>query len=933
MVLPTDALVGLDDPGRSDMSACVEKVQGTRHDPKDVGRWNKRQRDMEKRKEMRQKAEEAGEGDDKGGPAQSHKRTRKTYKIGPQKEIVLYSKDEDDQPDEDEPNGEGGAAVSTHGLQHGERVAEAIAKEGDKDVAGRRNEREVAEPSGQVVQERDTEAMHGSLEEERLRQLCIASVPLPVANNRAEHWRKEEAKVETVEDAEHENAPNGEGAQQREELAELLSEAARNTKQDTENEERAVFRLDCGILPRSELVRSSRWYDSRFKIGRTTDNEHRGQANEPKGSDNKTADEVLSVTRGVATSTTIKFTGERIVQLLRQASGRAKIYSDDGGMFHVWAQLLTEVDAIVQWKDLPENALAETANIALELSEWTSSVGGEEELTKDQRLSKVIAVGEQLFGSLYNWLIDRIHHIREVLLLSILQKYTVVLMVKFMQQIVGQVLATRGVNKNDLAAVLTAQMDDYATRKVRGKDPIMMRLVELHVKGVEDRRTLIAESSENDWMLQDLIQLRPGQSSGVMHYPGQSVTVWHEAGTVLWCSTMLVEAERRGIALCRGGRTLAGTTSEQLYVNVGRALVEQTKNIISALSVSTVRDLTRVRQGRKEWASLPGLDSIIKRLRAQECPQGKMILRPWQCWLVEEDHEWYVAEILGLEEDTVTIRKWLPQGKTDRLRRAKAAGQLLTIATSSESRGEGSNDRIPYEKLDGRLTTRVILSKDTLKYGKLQRKVLTLLEEEAPARTVEHLEPPSRLVTEVATSLVEVTGKLDIFVDGSWEVAPSPPSAVFYMEDRVILAGAAMVLMKRSDDWQKHRVVTVRITNGGALGPASAYTMELLVLVIAQLLREELKLDAPIYTDCKAALSALMRPDKLRYKAKRRDLLLLTAGSKLVRTGHVRSHPEKYVRDKNKWNRYMYGNHIADRVCMGDYKSVNEVAGDVRSLN
>ena len=28
----------------------------------------------------------------------------------------------------------------------------------------------------------------------------------------------------------------------------------------------------------------------------------------------------------------------------------------------------------------------------------------------------------------------------------------------------------------------------------------------------------------------------------------------------------------------------------------------------------------------------------------------------------------------------------------------------------------------------------------------------------------------------------------------------------------------------------------------------------------------------------------------------------------------------------------MYRNHIADRVCMGDYKSVDEVAGDVKSL-
>ena len=108
--------------------------------------------------------------------------------------------------------------------------------------------------------------------------------------------------------------------------------------------------------------------------------------------------------------------------------------------------------------------------------------------------------------------------------------------------------------------------------------------------------------------------------------------------------------------------------------------------------------------------------------------------------------------------------------------------------------------------------------------------------------------------------------------------------------------------------------------------------MELLVLVLAQLVRDELQLDAPIYTDCTAALKALTRPERLRYKSKKPNLLLLSAGRKLERAAHVRSHPKRYSKDRSTWNRFMFGNHIADRVCMGDYASVDITAPGARGL-
>jgi len=34
---------------------------------------------------------------------------------------------------------------------------------------------------------------------------------------------------------------------------------------------------------------------------------------------------------------------------------------------------------------------------------------------------------------------------------------------------------------------------------------------------------------------------------------------------------------------------------------------------------------------------------------------------------------------------------------------------------------------------------------------------------------------------------------------------------------------------------------------------------------------------------------------------------------------HVRSHPERYSADRDKWTRHMWGNHLADRACIPDY--------------
>ena len=101
-------------------------------------------------------------------------------------------------------------------------------------------------------------------------------------------------------------------------------------------------------------------------------------------------------------------------------------------------------------------------------------------------------------------------------------------------------------------------------------------------------------------------------------------------------------------------------------------------------------------------------------------------------------------------------------------------------------------------------------------------------------------------------------------------------------------------------------------------------------------------MDAAIFSDCEAALKALRDPDSLRYCANKNNLILLQTGVELTRAYHVRSHPERYEADRTKWNRYMYGNYMADRASVGDWEAVGGVvenypvvkvrAGDVISL-
>jgi len=154
-----------------------------------------------------------------------------------------------------------------------------------------------------------------------------------------------------------------------------------------------------------------------------------------------------------------------------------------------------------------------------------------------------------------------------------------------------------------------------------------------------------------------------------------------------------------------------------------------------------------------------------------------------------------------------------------------------------------------------------------------------------------------------------------IFTDGSYSPKSSPLSTLFDHAPTDTQAAGSVVLYDASGS---HTPIAFYIANGQAIGVDSAPSMELVSLYAALVLRAHLTFPIPIYTDSKTSLDQLQSP--LRYADPK------SAGYTFVHMGHVlidkqggpirkvAAHPEKITRVTGRWNKFMWGNHIADAV-------------------
>ena len=392
---------------------------------------------------------------------------------------------------------------------------------------------------------------------------------------------------------------------------------------------------------------------------------------------------------------------------------------------------------------------------------------------------------------------------------------------------------------------------------------------------------------------------------------------------------------------------MTGTTSAQIIdTPTYHQHHDDEKSALRRLGLATIGDLTTFNGERRVWnPELQYLSKITEEIMQTDCPQGNMKLRPQQCWLVQDQTEAYVAEILGFIESDAVIRKWVIQlsrykkkgkivielTKVRLARHDKFLGKELIIHPDSYTRGEGSRCKIPTKLLE-MSKQRVIIGSDARNrtHG-LHRIVCGIIPEEHPSRLIpENLTDPT--ILQIAAQLGDTTGTWDIFVDGSHKKTGGPFTSVLFEEDCTVEASASLIFMRRADTWRNTRTLVIRITNGGAHKPSSAFPLELLALTTADIVVRKLQLEAVIFSDCTGAIKSLSDKGRLRYLAKKQNLLLLQQSKRLTaKLKYVRSHPERYSKDKTQWTRHMWGNHLADRACVPDLTDF-DMLGDLRSL-
>ena len=164
-----------------------------------------------------------------------------------------------------------------------------------------------------------------------------------------------------------------------------------------------------------------------------------------------------------------------------------------------------------------------------------------------------------------------------------------------------------------------------------------------------------------------------------------------------------------------------------------------------------------------------------------------------------------------------------------------------------------------------------------------------------------------------------------LFTDGSFKTMGEPTQKLFE-QGCVKLASGGFCMIPSAGVIRD--ILAVHIHCDLSMGVESAFPMELLSIVAALRLSDEVPGLDRVVTDSESSLALLGRPKLLRYWSRKTNLMLLTAGLKLSegkKLCHVRSHVERRKPSCN-WSRDELGNWIADKVagsCREDLSMFN----------
>jgi hypothetical protein len=131
------------------------------------------------------------------------------------------------------------------------------------------------------------------------------------------------------------------------------------------------------------------------------------------------------------------------------------------------------------------------------------------------------------------------------------------------------------------------------------------------------------------------------EKDSCVRYPGQSGVVQAPDGKhELWVGSMLRSAQKAGLQLMKGGHTLAHTTCEQVYDLAHEMKMTQILPDSELHGMYTVGDFTEFFDGTRRWIRekerLHTVAAHFELLKGIKCPQEPLVLRPAQCWLVQE---------------------------------------------------------------------------------------------------------------------------------------------------------------------------------------------------------------------------------------------------------------------------------------------------------
>jgi ribonuclease HI len=114
------------------------------------------------------------------------------------------------------------------------------------------------------------------------------------------------------------------------------------------------------------------------------------------------------------------------------------------------------------------------------------------------------------------------------------------------------------------------------------------------------------------------------------------------------------------------------------------------------------------------------------------------------------------------------------------------------------------------------------------------------------------------------------------------------------------------------EDWKERPIYTLQLVNGEGLLAISAYTMELMGILVALSILAHFQMITKIYSDCEAAVKSVnnLRVSRKVIKAKSRDASLLTLAAKLLDSQDtevlwIKGHPEKTHPDAEEWTKNM----------------------------